>query len=324
MSSTRNILITGASGFLGPQLAIRLLEDPQNKVFLTDLLPPKAPEGAKHTENVTCIQADLCDQASLAKLVEACQPLSKVFIFHGIMSAGSEANPDLSLKVNFDSTRLLLLHLAKTNPGVRVVYSSSNAVYGPPIPKEVTDATTPTPSGTYGAHKYMMEILINDMHRRGMIDAFSLRYPTISVRPGKPTAAASSFLSGMIREPMAGIECVIPLEDRSFPSNLAGPTKLMNNLLKIMDLPRDALPENFRAINIPGITATIQEMMDALEKVGGKDKLALLKEKNDPTLEPILRSWAYNVDCSTALKLGLERDESFEAIVREYVESLKM
>ena len=167
------------------------------------------------------------------------------------------------------------------------------------------------------------EILINEYTRRGWIDGFSLRFPTVSVRPGKPSAAASSFISGIIREPLNGQEALVPLQDRSFPSWVVSPKTLCRNLLHALYLPSDKLPPHKRTVNAPGILVTIQDMMDALEKVGGKDKLKYVKEETDPALEKILRSWAFNFDNKLALSLGYEPDESFEQAVRDYQESLK-
>lgn len=158
-------------------------------------------------------------QVCLAEISKSTPPNTRhVYIFHGIMSAGSEANYDLGLKVNLDGTRVLLEKLRQTKPGTRVIYASSQAVYGRPFPDTITEDVFPTPEGSYGSEKLMCELLINDMTRRGFIDGFSLRFPTISVRPGKPSQAASSFISGIIREPLAGKECVVPVKDRSFPS----------------------------------------------------------------------------------------------------------
>lgn len=132
------------------------------------------------------------------------------------MSSGSEANYDLGFNVNYNATQALLSKLRHTCPGIRVIYASSQAVYGRPFPDVITEDVFPTPEGSYGSEKLMCELLINDMTRRGFIDGFSLRFPTISVRPGKPSQAASSFISGIIREPLAGKECIVPIEDRNF------------------------------------------------------------------------------------------------------------
>jgi nucleoside-diphosphate-sugar epimerase len=313
-----HILITGAAGFIGQLLAKEFLNEESYKLTLTDINDPPIPKGVKYPQNAKIIKADLLNGAS--SVVD--KSLDAVYAFHGIMSSGSEANFDLGLRVNVDATRSLLDELRKTCPGVRVIYSSSQAVYGQPLPEVVDDSVIPTPQSSYGAEKVICEALINEYTRRGFITGFTLRFPTISVRPGAPTAAASSFLSGMIREPLNGKECIIPLEDRSFKSWLCSPKTLVQNLLFTLTLPADSLPPHIRQINVPGICVTIQDMIDALEKVGGKDKLAFLREEEDPALKPILHSWPTRFDNSQAIGLGFKRDSSFEQAVLDYKKSL--
>jgi nucleoside-diphosphate-sugar epimerase len=313
------ILITGGAGFIGQLLAAELLNDPSYYVTLTDIVQPPIPKGVRHPENATAVKADLLTGAN--DVVNS--SLDAVYAFHGIMSSGSEANFDLGMSVNIDATRNLLEALRHTCPGVRVIYSSSQAVYGQPLPEIVTDSVIPTPESSYGAEKVVCETLINEYTRRKFITGFTLRFPTISVRPGAPTAAASSFLSGMIREPLDGRECVIPIEDREFKSWLCSPKTLVQNLLLTLRLPANSVPAHIRQINVPGICVTVQGMMDALEKVGGKDKLGLLREKEDPALVPILKSWPTQFDNSQAISLGFKRDESFEQTVRDYKAALE-
>lgn len=313
------ILITGGAGFIGQLLAAELLNDPAYHVTLTDIVQPPIPKGVRHPENATAVKADLLTGAK--DVVNS--SLDAVYAFHGIMSSGSEANFDLGMSVNIDATRNLLEALRHICPGVRVIYSSSQAVYGQPLPEIVTDSVIPTPESSYGAEKLVCETLINEYTRRKFITGFTLRFPTISVRPGAPTAAASSFLSGMIREPLDGKECVIPIEDREFKSWLCSPKTLVENLLLTLRLPANSVPAHIRQINVPGICVTVQGMMDALEKVGGKDKLSLLTEKEDPALVPILKSWPTQFDNSQAIALGFKRDESFEQTVRDYKAALE-
>jgi nucleoside-diphosphate-sugar epimerase len=313
-----HILITGAAGFIGQIVARELLNDEYHTVVLTDVIDPPIPAGVKYPQNAKSVKADLC--ADVSKVVDS--HLDAAFVFHGIMSSGSESNFDLGMRVNIDATRHLLEAFRKTCPTVRVIYASSQAVYGQPLPEVVTDAVIPTPQSSYGCEKLICETLINDYTRRGFINGITLRFPTISVRPGLPTAAASSFLSGMIREPLNGQECEIPLEDRQFKSWLCSPKTLVSNLLHALTMSVDSLPSHIRQINVPGICVTVQEMMDALEKVGGKEKLALLKEKTDPALLPILQSWPTKFDNSQAYSLGFKRDESFLQAVMDYKESL--
>jgi nucleoside-diphosphate-sugar epimerase len=143
-----------------------------------------------------------------------------------------------------------------------VIYASSQAVYGQPLPEMISEAVMPTPEGSYGAQKLICETLMNDYTRKGFFDGLSLRFPTISIRPGKPTAAASSFLSGMIREPLNGQECVIPLKDRGFRSWLCSPKTLAENLVFALDVNVEGILEKHRrVINMPGIGVDVQDMV---------------------------------------------------------------
>jgi nucleoside-diphosphate-sugar epimerase len=313
-----HILITGAAGFIGQLVAQTLLNNSQYTVLLTDVIDPPIPKGVKYPQNAKTLKADLYSAAE--SVVE--RNLDAVYIFHGIMSSGSEENFELGMRVNIDATRSLLEALRKTRPGVRVIYASSQAVYGRPFPEVVDESVRPTPESSYGAEKLICETLISDYTRRGFIDGFSLRFPTISIRPGKPTAAASSFLSGMIREPLSGQESIIPLQDRSFTSWVCSPRTLAGNLIQALKVPSSSLPSHDRTVNMPGIGVTIQEMMDALEKVVGGDKLELIKEITNPAQEKILRSWATKFDNSKAYNLGYQRDPGFEQAVIDYKESL--
>ncbi|AEO71877.1 uncharacterized protein THITE_2059791 [Thermothielavioides terrestris NRRL 8126] len=368
-----NILITGAAGLVGTQLAARLLSAPQYRVLLTDLADPAVPAGVAFPEHAAALRGDVTSPSFVAELLAhpAVQPLHAVFLFHGIMSAAAERDYPLSLRVNVDSVRLIAerlceVHPGKTpnnsnlsnstqpnltqinanrpywqsnialdlilHPGVRVVYASSLAVFGPPFPRtggqgqgggeKVPEGWTPTPLSTYGAHKLMTEVYLNEVHRRGGLDVFVVRFPTISVRPGKPTGAASSFLSGIIREPMNGVECVVPLRDRGFRAFLTAPSTVEENLMRVLRMDSGALPSHMRQIMFPGISVSVQELMDALAKYGGEDKLWFIREEVDEGLERILRSWAVDYDITTPLRLGLTVDQSADDIVREYVEGL--
>jgi nucleoside-diphosphate-sugar epimerase len=312
------ILITGAGGFLGQFLARELLSNPEHKVVLTDIFDVPVPKGAQNPQNATTVKADLLKDRSVIT-----PDLDAAYIFHGIMSAGSEQNYDLGMSVNLESTRLLLETIRQVRPGLRVIYSSSGAVYGRPLPDVITEDVLPTPEGSYGAAKFMCEILINDMTRKGYIDALCIRFPTVTVRPGKPAPAASAFISGIIREPLAGKECVLPVKDRAFPSHVTSPKTLIHNLVYCLTLRSDALPSHKRVINAPGHVVTIQNMMDALAQVGGEDKLKYVKEEHDEPIAKILYTWAVKYDNSLAYKLGFKKPDSFEQSVREYVEYME-
>ena len=225
-------------------------------------------------------------------------------------------------KVNFDATRALIDELRKTSPGVRVIYASTHAVYSGQSQDALDESVLPTPLSSYGTQKIMCEYLINEYTRRSFINGLVLRFPTVTVRPGKPTQAASSFYSGIVREPMNGLECVVPTTDRSFRHWVCSPQILVENLMHCLDLSMDKLGDH-RVINHPGICVSVQDMIDSLERVGGSDKLRFLREEEDPEVTPILYSWPYKYDNAKAMALGFKQDSGFDEIVRDYVRTLQ-
>ena len=313
------VAITGAGGFLGQLLAEQLLKEGHTLV-LTDVFEPPVPAGAsEHKKNATCQKADLYDepQSILSK------DLDGIYIFHGIMSAGSEENLDLGYRVNLHSTLNLLEAIRKTCPGVRVVYASSCAAFGQPLPHMPSEKTMPTPSGSYGTQKVMCEYIVNDFNRRGIIDAITLRFPTISVRPGKPSQAASSWMSGIIREPLQGKESELPCDD-DFECWLGSPKILAENLKIALRLPKDCMPSHIRQVNVPGITATVGEMLQALKEVGGEEALKLVKRVPlSPEVKKVLDSWSVRFDVSKALDLGMKPEQPFKGAVEDFAASLK-
>lgn len=313
------VLITGAGGFVGQMLAEHLLNESHNVTLVDIFEPPVPPKAEKNKQNARCIKADLYEDPE----VVLSKDLETIFVFHGIMSAGAEADFDLGYRVNLHSTLRLLEAIRKTCPGVRVIYASSTAIYGQPLPEAPSEATVPTPGSSYGTQKSMIEYAINDYTRRGLINGFSLRFPTISVRPGKPTQAASSWMSGIIREPLQGKESVLPCDD-DFKAWLCSPRTLVNNLKHSLTLERDCLPVHVRQVNLPGITANVAEMLQALEEVGGKQAVSLVKrEKASKEIKDMLDSWPIKFDITKALKLGFKADSSFKQAVEDFAASLK-
>ncbi|OQN98448.1 hypothetical protein B0A48_15718 [Cryoendolithus antarcticus] len=312
------ILITGAGGFVGQLLAEHLLND-GHILVLADIFEPPVPHRAANQSNATTLKADISADASqvLSKDLDA------IYIFHGIMSAGSEADFDLGYRVNLHSTLNLLEAIRKICPGVQVIYASSTATFGQPLPALPSEATVPTPQGSYGTQKAMIEMVLNDYHRREYINAFTLRFPTISVRPGKPTQAASSWMSGIIREPLQGQESVLPCPD-DFEAWLCSPKTLVRNLLHALTLERDCMPPHVRQVLLPGITANVGQMLQALKEVGGEDAVKLVKrEKPSPEIKAMLDSWPIRFDVSKALGLGFVADSSFKNAVQDFADSLK-
>lgn len=265
------ILITGAGGFVG-QLLAEVLLNANHQVILVDIFEPPVPSKANNKQNATTVKADLAQDASSILSAD----LDALYVFHGIMSAGSEENFDLGYRVNLHSTLALLEAVRQICPGVRWVYASSTAIFGQPLPELPSEATVPTPQSSYGTQKMMIEAAINDYTRRGFINGFTLRFPTISVRPGKPTQAASSWMSGIIREPLQGKESSLPCDD-DFECWLCSPKTLVRNLVHTLTLERECMPTHVRQIMLPGITANVAQMLQALKEVGGQEALDLVK-----------------------------------------------
>jgi nucleoside-diphosphate-sugar epimerase len=325
---SNNILITGGAGFLGPMLAAKLTQDSSNNVVLTDLqTPPRPAEIPSSNSNLELTAADLTSESDIAKLLSLRPQWSAIFLFHGIMSVGCEVNPALSTKVNLGATLSVLTAVSELQQisKPRIVYASTQAVYGPPYTASgpITDDTPATPIGVYGTHKAIMECHINDLNRRGLIEAFSVRLPTVVVRPGAPSRSAAAFLSGMIREPMAGLECIVPISDRSARQMICSPRVMIENFVRVMKAPADAMPAHVRAVYMPGISVTLGDMYTAYEAVCGKDKLGLLREEVDEEAKRLLDSWPQTAEFGNATRMGLLFDESCEQIYREYVDSLK-
>jgi nucleoside-diphosphate-sugar epimerase len=317
------VLITGAGGFVGQTLASKLISTtPSAELILADVQTPKNP--TPQSRNVVdCIQADLTDPAACGKLIEMAAP-DAVYILHGIMSSGSEANLELGLQVNFDSVRCLLDTIRVKKPdGTKVIFTSSCAVFGRAAVKEVANEMdiVPMPESSYGTQKLMIEYLINDYSRRGLIDGRVVRLPTVFVRAGAPTAAASSFVSGIVREPVNGQESVLPV-DSTLGIWLCSPRTLAHNLVHAMQVPAEDFG-HFRTVLLPGYTATSGEILDALETIAGKKTRGLVKEKRDETIQRIVLSWPAKYDTSRAKSLGFADDVGLEQTIKDFIQSEK-
>jgi nucleoside-diphosphate-sugar epimerase len=315
------IIITGAGGFVGQTLAKKLIStSPETHLILADVHQPPNPTTS---QNVQCVAANLTDPKACSSLIEGASNLDAVYIFHGIMSSGSEANLELGLSVNFDSVRTLLDTIRTSKPGTKVIFSSSCAVFGRAAVQNVATETdiVPMPESSYGTQKLMIEYLINDYSRRGLIDGRVVRLPTIFVRAGAPTAAASSFVSGIVREPIHGVESELPV-DPDIGIWLASPRTLAHNLVHAKDIPAERFG-HFRTVLLPGYTATSREILDALEKIAGKETRALVKEKRDETIQRIVLSWPAKYDTARAKSLGFAEDVGLEQTIRDFIEDVK-
>ncbi|KAF2493942.1 NAD dependent epimerase/dehydratase [Lophium mytilinum] len=320
--ASHTILITGAGGFIGQALAAALLDaSPTYDLILADVIQPAIPS-PQHANRVMTVKSDLTSADACAALLEP--KFAACYFLHDIMSGGAEANLELGLAVNIDSHRLVLDHLRRHQPGVVVVFPSSLAVYGPPLElgEVVSERTIPVPQSSYGAEKLIVETLVSDYSRRGLIDGRVVRLPTVIVRPGAPSAAASSFASGIVREPLKGEKSILPV-GKDLEMWVCSPSTVVRNLVAMKDVPKEAFGVNRgRTVNLPGQTVTVGQILEALEAVGGKEKLALIEEKRDVKVEAIVRSWPARFDTSLAKKLGMVEDITLTEEVESFARSL--
>ncbi|KAL4740445.1 Metalloenzyme, LuxS/M16 peptidase-like protein [Aspergillus similis] len=315
-----SVLITGAGGYVGQELASALLaSSPDLTVTLADVVAPVIPaSAAQHASRAKCIQADLTSSKVVDELFTSSNRYDTIYLLHGIMSSGAEANFELGMRVNFDATRYIFDRLRAVQPGVKVVFTSSLAVYGPAPKGFVIDETNfpPVPSSSYGTQKLMIELLLNDYSRRGFIDGRAVRLPTVTVRAGKPTQAASSFASGIIREPFHGEKAILPVSKET-EMWICSPYTVVKNLIHAATVPGEAFGDS-RSVNLPGLVVSVQEMLDALEEIGGKERRALVEEKYDADIDRIVQTWSPHFNPARALSLGFSEDISMIENVRQY------
>lgn len=318
------ILITGAGGFVGARLATALLAQPQAtgsavQLTLTDQYP--LPAQLAQDARVHSVIGPLGDQAQLFA-----SGFDQVFHLASAVSGECESDFDLGLRSNLDGTRVLLDGLRRAGNAPRLVFSSSIAVYGPDpglaLPDPVGDDSLPAPQTSYGTHKLMCEYLIADYTRKGYLDGRSARLMTVVVRPGKPNAAASSFFSGIIREPLAGLDAVCPVAAQ-VAHPVASPASTVASLIGLMAVPRERLARRL-AINLPAVNVTVQQMLDALEKIAGPAVRARVRFAPDERIRAIVDNWPRRASSQCARELlGFAGDESFEAIIGQYIADMR-
>jgi nucleoside-diphosphate-sugar epimerase len=320
-----NIVITGGSGFLGQRLAQRLLqggrlhgpfgrEQAIDRITIVDVVPSPPSSDPR----VSAVIGDIADRALLAQAVDS--STTSVFHLAAVVSGMAETDFDLGMRVNIDASRALLDVCRSRGEQPRVVFASSVAVYGGALPETVLDSTAVLPQSSYGTQKAIVELLINDYTRRGFIDGRVLRLPTISVRPGRPNAAASSFASGIIREPLAGEEAICPV-DPGTRLWLLSPATAIECFVAVHEIAAAALGSN-RILNGPGVSVTVREMVDSLERLAGTEAAQRIRWQRDERVERIVATWPGAWDVTRSQSLGLPCDENFDAIVKAYLHEI--
>ena len=317
-----NILITGGTGFIGKQIAIKILElgtisfDGQaaqtiDKVILFDAF---AGEELPQDPKIQVITGDITDKSLVEKITEN---IDVVWHLAAVVSSAAEADFDLGMNVNLYGLLTLLEALRKHGSKPRVIFASGCAVFGGELPDVVTDQTVVTPKSSYGMQKAIGELLVSDYSRKGFIDGRVLRLPTIVVRPGKPNKAASTFFSSIIREPLKGESAICPVQADT-PVFITSPRRCVESMIQAATLSPNQLADN-RIIPLPGLTVTVQQMLDALEKVAGKSAVDLVQWQEDKTIQRIVQSWPVQVKAEYAESLGFKADENFESIIQAHI-----
>jgi nucleoside-diphosphate-sugar epimerase len=315
---TMKVVATGGAGFLGQRLIREVLQrgeltDSRGERRRVDEVVAVDQVGAPALDRVRVLVGDVADAAFIR---EAVRGADSVFHLAAAVSGAAEADFDLGMRVNLDGTRALLEALRGDGRRPKVVFSSSVAVFGGALPAVVDDTTAPMPQSSYGVQKLIGELLVGDYSRKGYVDGRAVRLPTIVVRPGKPNAAASSFASGIMREPLAGLEAVCPV-DPDTSMWVLSPAAAITNLLHAHELPAERWTGP-RSLSLPGITVSVRAMLEALATVGGAEARRRVRIQPDPRIEAIVRTWPARFDTARADAMGFVRDRDFESVVRRY------
>jgi nucleoside-diphosphate-sugar epimerase len=317
------VAITGGAGFIGRRvgetLAARgtILDSDGKAQQITEirLIDVVSAANLNHPLLKSIVVPGL-DPYPLAAAID--KQTTAVFHLAAIVSGGAEADFDLGWSVNVDGTRTLLELLRALGSKPRVVYTSSVAAFGGDMPKKIPDDFPPRPMTSYGAQKVIGELMVADFSRKGFIDGRSIRLPTIVVRPGKPNAAASSFFSGIIREPTAGQQAILPVPAETTRCWLLSPDRAVAALIRAMDLDQGSWGSP-AALNLSGLSITVAEMLAALARVAGPEARSLVTYQRDPVIEKIVEGWAYDFEATRAEKLGFQPDPDFDSIVKAHL-----
>jgi D-erythronate 2-dehydrogenase len=318
--------VTGGAGFLGRLVVNSVLRQGEfaglgnerstvEKVVVVDHVEP----------NVEL----MCDKRLEAAIGDVGDPEfarsviagENVGVFHlaSMVSSECEVSPERAWSVNVGGMRAVLEAARECDRPPRLVFASSMAVFGGRfVSAAVSDDTRLTPETTYGATKAISELLVSDYTRKGYVDGRSARLPTVVVRPGRPNAAASSWVSGLFREPLAGSECVVPV-DRGTRVPVSGYRTVVANLLRLFEVGGDVLGSG-RALNLPGLSPSVQEMMESLERVGGAEAVEKVRFEPNDQIARIFGGWAQTSSFAKSKELGLLVDSSLDAVVYEYLE----
>ncbi len=318
-----NVLVTGAAGMLGRRLCLSVAQTGMisqsrlNRLTMADAFPvePLPPVDFP----IDSLTGDVGDPNFVERLID----LRPDIIFHlaAVVSGQAEKDFALGYRTNLDGTRHLFEAIRRAEYNPRVIFASSIAVFGKPFPEVIPENYATTPLTSYGTQKAMGEQLLNDFSRREIFDGIALRLPTICVRPGKPNQAASGFFSNIIREPLRGEHAVLPVgpDVRHW---FASPRSAVGFLHRAAGLDLNLLGSR-RALNMPGLSVTIGEMIASLERVGGPSAVALIESRLDPFIQRIVEGWPQTLDAGRAEELGFKAETDFDAIIQAHIEDTR-
>jgi D-erythronate 2-dehydrogenase len=307
------IIITGGGGFLGQHLAKKLIKSSIqfDELLLVDIIEP-----AKFSDDkrLTCKQLDLSEDGVANEIINKNTKI--VFHLAAIVSGHAEKDFDLGWKVNVDATKNLLEACRSQDHNIRFVFASSCAVFGGNLPKVLVDSTALNPQTSYGAQKAISELMVNDYSRKGFVDGVSPRLPTVCIRPGKPNQAASSFVSGIIREPLNGemANCPVPVETKVW---ISSPDTIINNFIFASQINTEKLGP-WRSVNLPGIEISVKDMLESLQKATSEQIMEKIDFTIDEVIFNIVKTWPTKIDNTTAQNLGFEVDQNFDDFIFQY------
>jgi D-erythronate 2-dehydrogenase len=315
-----HILVTGAAGMIGRKLTERLVRDgalngkPIEKLTLTDIVAPAKPAGFAGKLDISA--SDISAQGEAARHIADAPDV--IFHLAAIVSGEAELDFDKGYRINLDGTRALLEAIRVRGYVPRFVFTSSIAVFGAPFPDAIPDDFHLTPLTSYGTQKAICELLLADHTRKGLLDAVGIRLPSIVVRPGKPNKAASGFFSGIIREPLAGEEAVLPV-DESVLHWHASPRSAVGFLVHAASLTREQLGPRVN-LTMPGVCCTVGEQIAALRRIAGDKVASRIRHEPDALIMRIVAGWPSRFDARRALALGFRVENSFDDIIRAHID----
>jgi nucleoside-diphosphate-sugar epimerase len=317
-----HILITGAAGMIGRKLTARLLAEGAlhghtiERFTLQDVVPFALDMAAAGMPSIDIVASDLAAPGEADKLV-ATRP-DVIYHLAGVVSGEAELDFAKGYRVNLEGMQALLAAIrAGESYHPKLIFTSSIAVYGAPFPNAIPDDFHLTPLTSYGTQKAMCELLLADHHRRGLLDGVGIRLPTICVRPGKPNKAASGFFSGIIREPLAGQEAVLPVADTVRHTH-ASPRAAVGFLVHAAGLTREQLGPRIN-LAMPGVSCTVAEQIEALRRVAGEKVVARINPAPDELIMRIVAGWPQRIDAKRAAALGFRAEGSFDEIIRIHI-----